>query len=287
MKKHKEILGILLFYLVTSCVTGQLGDPQAGPSILPVLNQFQSPNTSEGTRNFDTMVANATWFWAAQITPAQLSDTLPTLPTLSPDGTFYKLKVCDRVSITDCLPYGPPSPGVPENLQGIWWSDGLQDPAIVVSNGVGPFNARSRVLTVSTYANQQFGFDGTSSEWQGGYWTVSGAGFVNALLVLHLEYPMYLNEDFTHAQIVPVIKIMGVPIAVPTSIIDFTMDWEGQDSWVRSTRVLSFWRNSVGHYPWKRIINVDGSKGLWYDKGWLTSKDGIPVAVPVQVVPPL
>lgn len=90
-------------------------------------------------------------------------------------------------------------------------------------------------------------------------------------------------QDFSHAQIVPVLGVFGFPVTIPTQILDFTMDWAGQDSWRRNTRTLSVWNPSSGNYFWKRIINGNGSQAPWYDKGWLTYKGGIPVAVPHKV----
>lgn len=109
----------------------------------------------------------------------------------------------------------------------------------------------------------------------------------NQKWIIQLWQLTHLVQDYTHAQIIPVIQILGNSIFIPTYIYDFTTDWIGQDMWRRSSTVFQTWRPPTGHYLWKRIINADGSKGPWYDKGWLTYKDGVPVAVPIAMVPPL
>jgi hypothetical protein len=93
-------------------------------------------------------------------------------------------------------------------------------------------------------------------------------------------------QDITFGQIIPVINFFGTLISAPTALVDFSMHWVGQETWKRDTRVFGFISAPIANYNARRIINGDGSKGYWFDKGWLTDRGGIPVAVGVPVSPP-
>lgn len=51
-----------------------------------------------------------TFFLLLQLFPAQLTNLFPSLPwvSLSADSNFYRLKVCQRAAVTDCMPAGAP-----------------------------------------------------------------------------------------------------------------------------------------------------------------------------------
>lgn len=76
-------------------------------------------------------------------------------------------------------------------------------------------------------------------------------------------------------------NVFGSSIVVPTFILDFSMEWVGDETWRRTSKMLFFFSLHAGNYHLRRIINGDGSKGYWFDKGWLTYKNGIPLAVSV------
>eukprot|EP00884_Botryococcus_braunii_P005098 jgi/Botrbrau1/1458/Bobra.178_3s0016.1 len=226
-------------------------------------------------------------FTIQQFFPAKVTDTFPTNPLLSinPSINTYKMKVCERVAILDCMPVG--SNAIPERLQGLWWSDGLGDQTIAIGVGAGRYDPKTRVGIVSVYDNRQWGYEATNSTWKGFYWTTSGAAFFSSLLWIRGEYHIEFNEDISFGQIIPVVKIFGVQIPLPTWFLDFPMEWVGQDTWKRTSRGFLVFTSDAGDYNLHRVINGDGSKGYWYNKGWLTYKDGVPLAVPYQSYPPV
>lgn len=65
---------------------------------------------------------------------------------------------------------------------------------MAISTGAGTYDAKQRILHVSTYANQQWAYDGTNSTWQGFCWSLSGAAAFNAVLALHIDYHILLDE---------------------------------------------------------------------------------------------
>eukprot|EP00884_Botryococcus_braunii_P014810 jgi/Botrbrau1/2332/Bobra.39_1s0021.1 len=222
-----------------------------------------------------------------QLFPAKVTDIFPTnFITLDPRLLFFKLKVCKRSAVTDCMPYGNSSNGVPANLQGIWWTDGLGDASLAISSGGGKYDAKNRVLEVSTYADRQWAVVATDAVWQGSYWSISGAATFNAALQTRINYVIYLNEDTTFGQIVGTVTAFGIRIFVPSWLVDFNMQYIGQDTWDRKSALL-FLDVPRGDYKLKRIIDGNGRKGPWFDKGWLTYASGIPLAVGIQVYPPL
>lgn len=70
----------------------------------------------------------------------------------------------------------------------------LGDPTCAVSSGGAPYDPQTRTGVVSTYANQQWGFDATNSTWRGLFWHPSGAALLNGLLLVHLDYRVTFNE---------------------------------------------------------------------------------------------
>ncbi len=102
----------------------------------------------------------------------------------------------------------------------------------------------------------------------------------------HGETALALVQDTTFGQIVLWLTAFGIRIAAPSWLVNFTMQYIGQDMWDRKSAlfVLDVPR---GNYKLKRIINGNGSKGPWFDKGWLSYASGIPMAVGIQIYPPL
>eukprot|EP00884_Botryococcus_braunii_P005143 jgi/Botrbrau1/1462/Bobra.178_3s0019.2 len=161
-------------------------------------------------------------------------------------------------------------------------SSRIGDTTSVISTGGVPYDTRSRTALVSPYAKQQWGYDAINSTWKGFFWSASGPALFKFVLTFHLDYHLVFNEDISFAQIVPSVILLGTRIFLPTSLFDFPMEWMGQESWERTTRLLGVFPTKLGDYYLRRIINGDGSKGYWFDKGWLTDRGGAPVAVGVQ-----
>ncbi len=93
-------------------------------------------------------------------------------------------------------------------------------------------------------------------------------------------------QDITFGQIATGIKVFGVGILFPTWLVNFTMTWLGDNTWERKSSLFFDLINITGgNYFLKRIINGDGSQGSWYDRGWLTYRNGVKVALGYKVFP--
>eukprot|EP00884_Botryococcus_braunii_P009232 jgi/Botrbrau1/1830/Bobra.146_1s0025.1 len=169
--------------------------------------------------------------------------------------------------------------GAPERVQGIWWADGLGDPTLAVNLGGGEYHSKARMLTINTYSKSLFAVDATNSTWQGFSWSMSGAAFFNAMLFAQIVYHIYFNEDFTYGQIIPTRNVLGALLSTPTWIDDLHMEWMGHDTWERKTILFTMFDAKGGDYYFRRIINANGSQGYWFDKGWLSYRNGMLVAV--------
>lgn len=86
------------------------------------------------------------------------------------------------------------------------------------------------------------------------------------------------EQDYSSAQIVVGFTLFGVTIEFPTFLFDFTMQWIGDEQWLRKTKVLGIGSNA-GDYVLKRIVNGDGTNGRWYTD-WLEYRNGSDVVVP-------
>lgn len=98
--------GLASLFLAVAWSTRRAESQDVAASLVTSLTQIPSQNVSEGIRNLGILVSDTSFSLAMQYAPAQLSDILPTIPSLSPDGTRYELKVCARVAIQECMPYG-------------------------------------------------------------------------------------------------------------------------------------------------------------------------------------
>lgn len=70
---------------------------------------------------------------------------------------------------------------------------------------------------------------------------------------------------------------------VPPEVNSLEMVWLGAHQWRRKTSFATGFDVSGGDYLLKRIIDGDGSKGFWFDKGWLSYDGGKAVAVGAPV----
>eukprot|EP00884_Botryococcus_braunii_P005132 jgi/Botrbrau1/1461/Bobra.178_3s0019.1 len=243
-----------------------------------------SPNSSNQSSEIPGLLDFVGWgfFLAMQLFPAKSSDLFRSglFVHFPRKSTTYKIKVCERSTVKDCMFSEPMR--LPGRFQGMWWMDGIGDTTSVISTGGVPYDTRSRTALVSPYAKQQWGYDAINSTWKGFFWSASGPALFKFVLTFHLDYHLVFNEDISFAQIVPSVILLGTRIFLPTSLFDFPMEWMGQESWERTTRLLGVFPTKLGDYYLRRIINGDGSKGYWFDKGWLTDRGGAPVAVGVQ-----
>lgn len=89
-------------------------------------------------------------------------------------------------------------------------------------------------------------------------------------------------QDITFGQIYVTFFLLGIKLALPTFLADFTMTWEGQGTWHRISRIL-FLSAQIGDYYLRSVIDGHGKEGYWYDKGWLTYHGGGLLTVPYVV----
>lgn len=71
----------------------------------------------------------------------------------------------------------------------------LGEKTLAVGVGGGrPYSAQTRTAVISTYTDGQWGYEASSSRWQGFSWTASGAAFFNFLLSVKEETHLVFNE---------------------------------------------------------------------------------------------
>eukprot|EP00884_Botryococcus_braunii_P010920 jgi/Botrbrau1/1982/Bobra.0052s0025.1 len=271
----------LLIVRIAPSAVAQQTDPEKILSALETAASHNQPQSTRPGADIPDLFNIGGWaiFLSLQFFPARTTDTLPTDPrlSLSPDSNRYTMKICSKADVTDCMPYE--SVGLPSRFSGIYWTDGVGDPSLAASTGGLTYDAKSRVISADLEKGQVWGCDATNSTWTGSYWTTSGPALFGLILSLHLKYQVYFNEDISHGSIVPVIRVLGIPIMVPTFILDFPMEWVGQDSWKRTSRGLNTFNLNAGNYILRRIVKDDGSRAYWFTKGWLNAKGDTAVAV--------
>lgn len=92
----------------------------------------------------------------------------------------------------------------------------LGEQTLAIGTRGGNFHAKSRQGLVSTYAYQQWGYDASSSTWQGTYWTASGAALFNAFLSLGMEDQILFNEVHSYANAIAQARKAKKPIGDQT-----------------------------------------------------------------------
>jgi hypothetical protein len=90
-------------------------------------------------------------------------------------------------------------------------------------------------------------------------------------------------QDTSFGQILLTTRIFGLPFTLPTSLVYFHLEWVGQDTWRRTSRILNIFDVNGWNYNLRRIVKTDGSKAYWFDRGWSTAKNGVGVAVGVPI----
>eukprot|EP00884_Botryococcus_braunii_P009286 jgi/Botrbrau1/18359/Bobra.0179s0084.1 len=263
---------VLLVSLVQvfAAQAGNPTDASIEDRVINVLSRFQS---SDGGFDFLNIISPL----SAQFFHATIYDTIPTLPWVQQFFTFKSVSstidICQRKDLAKCFVRGNASNGLPERLQGIWWSDGLDTTSQAFSTA-GIWYPEQRKLTFPYYANAE---DPTSSEFVNGTWTSSGAQDLNFLITYVTTLNLYLNEDYSFAQIQVGFPLAGIPVEIPVAILDFTMRWMGNDQWERKTSILGV-GSEKADYILKRVVNGNGSNGPWFSD-WLKYKGGAPVAI--------
>eukprot|EP00884_Botryococcus_braunii_P005087 jgi/Botrbrau1/1457/Bobra.178_3s0015.1 len=286
--KTLRLVLIALAWTSVACEQANAGPGAPSPAMADSNTHQNVSDTGQKISDISPSDSNSWVFLSLlQFFPAKLTDQFPILPwlSLSPSSTTYRMKVCERESVADCVLSG--KGGLPDRLQGIWWTHGLGEQTLAIGTRGDVFDSKSRRGVVSTFANQQWGYVASSSTWEGSYWTASGAALFNAFLWFGFEDHVLFNEDITFAQIVPSFRVLGYTIYLPTYLMDMSMEWKGEATWKRESKMYAFVQSEAGTYNIRQIVSGDGSKGYWFDKGWLSYKGGGPVAVPVQTYPPL
>jgi hypothetical protein len=86
-------------------------------------------------------------------------------------------------------------------------------------------------------------------------------------------------QDISFGQIYVYFYWLGVKITLPTFLADFTMEWVGQGSWHRISKIL-FLSAEIGDYYLRSVIDGKGKRAYWFNKGWLTYHNAGPINVP-------
>eukprot|EP00884_Botryococcus_braunii_P008642 jgi/Botrbrau1/1777/Bobra.0217s0032.1 len=262
---------LVLFVAVLAGIFADAGSQQAGTEAVHQISFID--------------IGQVAWVIAAQFLHASTSDIFPTsFLTLNPFGPKFKLEVCSRKEVAKCMYYGNSSNGLPPNLQGIWWTDGLGLPTVAASFS-GPWDPLARKLRMGPIYARTWAFENTSSELVGLTWTASGASDFNTNLVPYFFFDIYLNEFFTYGQVVAGVQILGIPILLPIPLFNFQMEWLGDDTWQRKSS-LFFLPAGSGNYFLRRAVTGEGKPGRWFNgflkyKGPTESTEGFATPVPL------
>eukprot|EP00884_Botryococcus_braunii_P008620 jgi/Botrbrau1/1775/Bobra.0217s0030.1 len=247
-------------------------------------SQQERTDTTAQSNNLD--ILSLSWVITAQFLHASTSDIFPTTPlSLDPlSSQRYKLDVCSRSEIAKCMYYGNASNGLPANLQGIWWTDGIGLPTLAFST-LGPWEPWARKLRMGPTYTRAWAYENSSSELVGLLWTVSGASDFASNLLPMLFFDIYLDEHFTFGQLVGGFQILGFQIFIPTVLLNFQMEWLGDETWKRKSSLL-FLPVGSGNYKLKRAVTGEGKPGRFFGdflkyKGPSGSSSGL--ATPVAI----
>eukprot|EP00884_Botryococcus_braunii_P017898 jgi/Botrbrau1/4792/Bobra.0325s0014.1 len=139
----------------------------------------------------------------------------------------------------------------------------------------GDWNPRRRELTLSPYLTGQWAARGSGSKLSpAGYWLPSGAAHMNILVSVLPNAIVYFNEDITFGQIYSVVPVLGVPIPIPSLIVDWTMSLLSDGSWERTSTSIGL-PEPDGNYVLRHIVNGEGKPGPYYDD-WVKARGGQP-----------
>lgn len=103
------LIRVFLLVMGASCACGQLEDILR--AITNIASNLRMPaTTAPGDAQIPGAMSLSDISFTAvmQYTPAKVTDTFPTVPTLTlpQDPNRYRLKLCGREAIKDCMPYG-------------------------------------------------------------------------------------------------------------------------------------------------------------------------------------
>jgi hypothetical protein len=169
------------------------------------------------------------------------------------DPARYRLEAFDSVDVDRHVVIGDDSTGLPEELHGLWWMHGNPLPDKVLTFGGSPWNAEQRTTRIVVYDE--------------GVWTWHGdlAGTALYAWVRHFElvYELSYDEDVAFAVIVPTVRIGGVRVRVPESVVKLTAQRLSDGLWLR----LSYLGGHLVHaYALRRIVTGDGQRESAYDE---------------------
>ncbi len=135
--------------------------------------------------------------------------------------------------------------GIPESIQGIWWLNFGQKGDLLASFAVAEWDAQKRIATLPVYGVGAFSFHGTDV----------GASSYYPLLATQFRYEFKFSDQDRFATITPSLKILGLRVSVPESIVKLTMRLQADGNWVRDTR---FFGQRTPDYNLVRIVTPEG-----------------------------
>eukprot|EP00884_Botryococcus_braunii_P000892 jgi/Botrbrau1/10803/Bobra.0064s0009.1 len=225
-------------------------------------------------------------FVVSQIFHAQITDTFPTLPFLNPlNWEFWKLLPCEKKDVAKCLWWGNSTNGLPKQIQGIWWQDGVGLPEEAIGTA-GEWNAAEKRLVIHDVRDPVWAYEDSSSVWTGLYWLPSGAAHFNLYSLSQAAVEFSFNEDATFATIG--ISFYGIPAAFLRWINFFnvwTMQYIPEDNtWYRESALFGV-PTKIGEYYFRQIIDGVGDPTDQFP-AWLKYTGGKPFMVRKRIFPP-
>jgi len=142
--------------------------------------------------------------------------------------------------------------GIPETVEGLWWMDFKQEGDILVTFATSNWNADTRTALIPVYGERTYSFKATE---------VAAKSYA-PLLATRYTYKVEFNEDFTKADITPILTVLGHRVAVPRTIAHFRMHQVGDGHWIRESWVLGF---RLPDYDLLRIVQSDLTRDAAYE----------------------
>lgn len=157
-----------------------------------------------------------------------------------------KLEKVPSDGIEQHLPIGRTADtGIPDTIQGIWWLNFGQKGDLLASFAVAEWDAQNRIATLPVYGAGAFSFHGTEI----------GAASYYPLLATQFRYEFKFSDQDRFATITPSLKILGLRVSIPESIVKLTMHLQADGNWVRETRLFG---QRTPDYNLERIVTPVG-----------------------------
>eukprot|EP00884_Botryococcus_braunii_P015076 jgi/Botrbrau1/2356/Bobra.39_1s0040.1 len=231
-----------------------------------------------------TQIIEATLYRADITTPMPYSALGMQLGLQRPNAT-YEMSLCEREDVAKCLYYGNSSNGLPKQLQGLFFLDGINIPEEITSPA-GDWNPELRRLALCPACKGKWACSGNSSELAPGcpIWLTSGAAHCNLFIWWDFFIDIYYNQDINLGQLVGGINWLGYKVHAPLWILNWTQELQPDGlSWRRRSSAV-FQNTSGGDYYWRAIVDGLGEPTRYFSK-WLKAYDGRPFSYISNITP--